>query len=86
MKKDKFTTQFFIPPMEGGRFVNAPVAASTGETNFYRMKPARKLQREQCYDCEGTGKITIYPLFDIPCHTCRGRGYTLELHISFGMS
>lgn len=87
MKKDsKYVTQLFIPPMEGGRFVNAPVAVSTGETNFFRLKPARKLHREQCFECEGTGKITIYPLFDVPCHECKGRGYTLELHISFGMS
>jgi DnaJ-class molecular chaperone len=44
------------------------------------------LHREQCFECEGTGKVTIYPLFEVPCHACKGRGYTLELHISFGMS
>ena len=87
MKKDsKFVSQFFIPPMEGGRFVTAPVAAPAGESNFFRLKPARKLHREQCYECEGTGKVTIYPLYEVPCQSCRGRGYTLELHISFGMS
>jgi hypothetical protein len=83
-KHRQFIPEPFCTPMEMGRFVDAPAAESAGETNFCRTK--RKLHRAQCWECDGTGKITIYPLVDIPCHACRGKGYFLELHIGFGKS
>ena len=72
--------------MERGRFVDAPVALPAGETNFSPVKMIRKLCRAQCWDCEGTGKVTIYPLVEIPCYVCKGKGYFLELHIGFDKS
>jgi hypothetical protein len=87
MKKARhFVSEPFVTPMERGRFVDAPAATPAGETNFYGLKPIRKLSRTECWDCEGTGKVTIYPLVEIPCLICKGKGYFLELQIGFGKS
>ncbi|HTR40675.1 MAG TPA: hypothetical protein VMH87_03590 [Pseudomonadales bacterium] len=84
-KESKFVPQFFYPPMEGGRFVNAPAAVTAGETNFFQEKTARRLHRVPCCECDGAGRETIYPLVEITCHACKGKGYTLELHLRFEM-
>ncbi|HTV62757.1 MAG TPA: hypothetical protein VMH30_09335 [Verrucomicrobiae bacterium] len=84
MKKySQFVLQPFYPPMEMGRFVKTPATAPAGDTNFFRVK--KKHHRAQCWECNGTGKTTIYPLVDICCNVCKGKGYTLELHIGFEM-
>jgi DnaJ-class molecular chaperone len=72
--------------MEVGRFVNPPATASAGETNFFSAKTTRKLHRAQCWECYGTGKVSIYPLVAIPCYACKGKGYIMELHLRFGVS
>jgi hypothetical protein len=77
MKKESF-----YPPMEVGRFVNT----SVGETSFCPARMTRKQSRTQCWDCDGTGKVTIYPLVEISCYVCKGRGYFLELQIGFDKS
>jgi DnaJ-class molecular chaperone len=84
MKKEtKFLLQFLYPPVEVGCFVDAPVTASAGETNLYSGKTMRKSHRARCCECDGAGKVTIYPLVQIPCHACKGKGYTLELPTRF---
>jgi hypothetical protein len=83
MKKDRqFVSQPFYPPMEVGRFGKAPAE----ETNFFGAKTRKKQHHAQCEECDGTGKIAIYPLVDISCQVCKGKGYLLELHKRFEIS
>ncbi len=87
MKKARhFVSEPFYTPRERGRFVDAPAAAPAGETNFFYGKATRKLHRSPCCECDGTGQVTIYPLVEIPCYVCKGKGYTIELHVRFDKS
>ncbi len=87
MKKDRqFVSQPFYPPMEVERFVKAPAKVSAGEANFLGAKTRKKQQHAQCEECDGTGKIAIYPLVNISCQACKGKGYLLELHKRFEIS
>jgi len=85
-KNSQFISQPFYPPMEMGRFVKTPATVSAGEANFLRPKMTKRQHLAQCCECNGTGKITIYPLVDIFCQACKGKGYILELNKRFEIS